>query len=181
LRYGDLFPNDITYTIGQSDYHKDWFFEQVPHALSDDWKNPEAKDPLDQRFGWVKQLGSNAWSAIGRGRETTWTIKFNMDATPKGRASLRLALAGADGNGGLAIAVNGKSAGTIRPVATNALRYNTDKSVWQEQTLAFDAALLKQGANEMQLTVPAGEVTSGVVYDYLRLELNEDFKTAGPP
>jgi rhamnogalacturonan endolyase len=180
LRYGDLFPNDITYTIGQSDYHKDWFFEQVPHALSDDWKNPEAKDPLNQRFGWVKQLGSNAWSAIGRGRETTWTIKFNMDATPKGRASLRLALAGADGNGGLAIAVNGKSAGTIRPVATNALRYNTDKSVWQEQTLAFDAALLKQGANEMQLTVPAGEVTSGVVYDYLRLELNEDFKTAGP-
>ena len=26
-----LFPNDITYTIGKSDYHKDWFFEQVPH------------------------------------------------------------------------------------------------------------------------------------------------------
>ena len=40
LRYGDLFPNDITYTIGKSDYHKDWFFEQVPHALSDAWKIP---------------------------------------------------------------------------------------------------------------------------------------------
>jgi len=40
VRYGDLFPNDITYTIGKSDYHKDWFFEQVPHALSDAWKNP---------------------------------------------------------------------------------------------------------------------------------------------
>jgi hypothetical protein len=26
----------------------------------------------------------------------------------------------------------------------------------------------------MQLTVPAGEVTSGVVYDYLRLELDEN-------
>ncbi len=26
----------------------------------------------------------------------------------------------------------------------------------------------------MTLTVPAGELTSGVVYDYLRLELNED-------
>jgi rhamnogalacturonan endolyase len=181
LRYGDLFPNDITYTIGQSDYHKDWFFEQVPHALSDAWKNPDAKDPLNQRFGWVRQLGSNAWSTIGRGRETTWTIKFNMDAAPKGRASLRVALAGADGNGGLAIAANGKSAGTIHPVATNALRYNTDKSVWQEQTLAFDAALLQQGANEMQLTVPAGEVTSGVVYDYLRLELNEDYQPAASP
>jgi rhamnogalacturonan endolyase len=38
----------------------------------------------------------------------------------------------------------------------------------------FDGALLKAGENEMQLTVPAGEVTSGVVYDYLRLELDEN-------
>ncbi len=71
------------------------------------------------------------------------------------------------------MAVNGKSVGTIRPVATNALRYNTNKGVWREYTQKFDAALLKPGENEMQLTVPAGELTSGVVYDYLRLELNE--------
>ena len=58
LRYAGLFPNDITYTIGKSDYHKDWFFEQVPHSMSDAWKNPEAKDPLNQRFGWVKVQGS---------------------------------------------------------------------------------------------------------------------------
>jgi len=37
-------------------------------------------------------------------------------------------------------------------------------------------ALLKPGENQMQLTVPAGEVTSGVVYDYLRLELDEKGK-----
>jgi rhamnogalacturonan endolyase len=181
LRYGELFPNDITYTIGQSDYHKDWFFEQVPHALSAAWKNPEAKDPLNQRFGWVKVQGSDTWRTIGQGRATTWTIKFNMDKTPKGQAALRVALAGADGGGGLIVAVNGQSAGAIRPTPTNALRYNTDKSVWQEHTLMFDAALLKQGENEMQLTVPAGEVTSGVVYDYLRLELDEDSKPASTP
>ena len=34
LRYALLFPNDITYTIGKSDYHKDWFFEEVPHATN---------------------------------------------------------------------------------------------------------------------------------------------------
>jgi rhamnogalacturonan endolyase len=34
VRYPLLFPNDITYTIGKSDYHKDWFFEQVPHGES---------------------------------------------------------------------------------------------------------------------------------------------------
>jgi rhamnogalacturonan endolyase len=187
LRYGDLFPNDITYTIGKSDYHKDWFFEQVPHALSDAWKNPEAKDPLNQRFGWMKAESlttypqtdtTGPWRIYGRGRATTWTIKFDMASAPKGQATLRVALAGADGNGGLAVAVNGKSAGVIQPTASNALRYNTDKSVWQQRALSFDAALMKPGENQMQLTVPAGELTSGVVYDYLRLELNEDYKPA---
>jgi rhamnogalacturonan endolyase len=175
LRYGGLFPNDITYTIGKSDYHKDWFFEQVPHALSDAWKNPDAKDPLHQPFGWMKvgTPGADMWQTIGRGRATTWTIKFNMDKAAPGEATLRVALAGADGNGGLAIGVNGQSVGTIRTTATNALRYNTDKSVWYEYAQKFDAALLKAGENDMTLTVPAGDLTTGVVYDYLRLEVNE--------
>ena len=183
VRYGDLFPNDITYTIGKSDYHKDWFFEQVPHALSDAWKNPGATDPLNQPFGWMKTAaaGEDMWRTIGRGRATTWTIKFNMDKASQGTATLRLALAGADGNGGLAVAVNGQNVGTIHPTATNALRYNTDTGVWQERDLAFDAALLKPGENEMQLTVPAGDLTSGVVYDYLRLELDANHKPDSTP
>jgi len=183
VRYGDLFPNDITYTVGKSDYHKDWFFEQVPHALSDAWKNPEAKDPLNQRFGWVKAgtAGQDMWRAIGRGRATTWTIKFNLDKASRGQAALRVALAGADGGGGLEVAVNGTSAGVIHPVATNALRYNTDTGVWEEYTQRFDAALLKAGENQIQLTVPAGDLCSGVVYDYLRLELDEDYKPGGTP
>jgi rhamnogalacturonan endolyase len=180
VRYPLLFPNDITYTIGQSDYHKDWFFEQVPHGESTAWLNPDAKDPANQRFGWIRTSspGQDMWRTIGHGRATTWTIKFNMDEAEHGQATLRVALAGADGNGGLAVAVNSQSVGTIRTIATNALRYNTDKGVWREYTLAFDAALLKQGENEMKLTVPAGDLTSGVVYDYLRLELNEDYKPA---
>ena len=175
VRYPLLFPNDITYTIGKSDYHKDWFFEQVPHGESTAWLNPEAKDPANQRFGWVKAgtPGQDMWRTIGRGRATTWTIKFNMDKAVQGQATLRIALGGADG-GGLAIGVNGKAVGAIRPVATNALRYNTDRGVWHEYSQPFDAALLRPGENEMTLTVPAGDLTSGVCYDYLRLELNEN-------
>jgi len=96
----------------------------------------------------------------------------------RGQATLRLALAGADGGGGLDVGVNGKSVGTIHPIATNALRYNTAMGVWQEQDLKFDASLLKWGENEMTLTVPAGDLTTGVVYDYLRLELDENGATA---
>jgi rhamnogalacturonan endolyase len=175
LRYGDLFPNDITYTIGKSDYHKDWFFEEVPHSLTDDWKNPRAVDPLNQRFGWVNNpTGTeDMWAAWGRGKATTWTIKFNAKKTAQGVAVLRIALAGADGNGGLAIGINGQPAGVVKPVATNALRYNTDTGVWYQYTQKFDATLLKDGENSMTLTVPAGDLTSGVVWDYLRLELND--------
>jgi rhamnogalacturonan endolyase len=199
LRYPLLFPNDITYTIGKSDYHKDWFFQQTPHSENTSWINPEAKDPANQRFGWIKAEsltqypqsdGAGPWRVYGRGRATTWTIKFNLDKATHGQASLRVALAGSDGTsglanpgapGGLAVAVNRQSVGSIHFISTNALRYNTNKGVWREYTLAFDAALLKAGENEMQLTVPAGELTSGVVYDYLRLELDENHQPAGTP
>ena len=86
----------------------------------------------------------------------------------------------ADGNGGLTVGINGKDVGTIRPVATNALRYNTDTGVWRQYALPFDAALLAPGQNKMTLTVPAGDLTTGVVYDYLRLELDQD-KPADAP
>jgi rhamnogalacturonan endolyase len=180
LRYALLFPNDITYTVGKSDYHKDWFFEEVPHELNTSWLNPDAKDPTNQRYGWMKlgTPGQDMWRTIGRGRATTWTIKFNMDKAEQGKATLRVALGGADGQGGLAIGVNGKPVGIIKPVATNALRYNTDRGVWHEYAQPFDATLLKEGENEMTLTVPAGELTSGVCYDYLRLELDENAPVA---
>jgi len=180
VRYPLVFPNDVTYTVGQSDYHKDWFFEQVPHGESTAWLNPNAKDPANQRFGWVHvgTPGEDMWRSIGRGRANTWKIKFKMDQAGKGLAALRVALAGSDGGGGLAVAVNGKPVGTIHTISTNALRYNTDRGVWREYTEKFDGSLLQAGDNEMQLTVPAGDLTSGVVYDYLRLELNED---AQPP
>jgi rhamnogalacturonan endolyase len=175
VRYPLLFPNDITYTIGRSDYHKDWFFEQVPHGESTAWLNPAAPDPANQRFGWVKAGTANEdrWRTIGRGRANTWTIKFTMDHAPQGLATLRVALAGSDGDGGLAVGVNGRPVGTIRHLATNALRYNTDKGVWREYLQPFAASRLKAGENEIQLTVPAGDLTTGVVYDYLRLELDE--------
>jgi len=191
LRYSGLFPNDITYTIGKSDYHKDWFFQEVPHSTTSAWLNPAAKDPYNQRFGWVALPTDtkDPWSQWGKGRATTWTVKFNMPKAAKGEAVLRIALAGADGGNGnepsvagnLSIGVNGQTVGTIHPVATNALRYNTNKGVWNQYIQKFEAGLLKQGENEMTFTVPAGDVTTGVVWDYLRLELNDGSKVYPTP
>ena len=194
LRYALLFPNDLTFTVGKSDWHKDWFFEEVPHATNLSFVNPEVKDPANQRFGWVKAESLDQypqtdqrgpWAVYGRGRETVWTIRFDMAKQARGRAALRVALAGVNGmRAGLAVTVNGHSAGAIgsgsdpdnSPLRnTDAIRYNTDRGLWQERTLNFDAALLKQGENTMTFTVPGGDLQSGVVWDYLRLELSEDF------
>jgi rhamnogalacturonan endolyase len=79
------------------------------------------------------------------------------------------------------VAVNGQPVGTIHPVATNALRYNTDKGIWRQYAQPFDGSLLKEGENEMQLTVPAGDLTTGVVWDYLRLELDENHEPPAAP
>jgi Polysaccharide lyase family 4, domain III len=48
--------------------------------------------------------------------------------------------------------------------------------VWSERDVAFDAAALKAGTNVLKLTVPAGSTTNGVIYDYLRMELDEKSK-----
>jgi rhamnogalacturonan endolyase len=182
LRYAGLFPNDITYTIGKSNPAKDWFFQETPHSTTTAWMNPAAKDPYNQRFGWVAipTTPGDPWGQWGRGKATTWTVKFNMAKASTGTAVLRISLAGADSTT-LTVGINGQTAGSIRPVATNALRYNTNKGVWNQYIVKYDATLMKAGENEMTFTVPAGDVTNGVVWDYLRLELNDGSKTYPTP
>jgi hypothetical protein len=35
------------------------------------------------------------------------------------------------------------------------------------------AALMQKGRNALKLTIPAGGLMNGIIYDYLRLELDE--------
>jgi rhamnogalacturonan endolyase len=63
----------------------------------------------------------------------------------------------------------------------NTTCYNSDKGLWQEWTLRFDAALLKPGENEMTFTVPGGDLQSGVVWDHVRFELDENHASDGTP
>jgi len=147
LEYSKLFPNDVSYTIGQSDYGKDWFFEQVPHA-----DHPDA-------------------TGRGSGRATTWTINFTLPQDLHGRAVLRLALTGVSARS-IDVSVNDKPAGTVSGLVYNAT-INRDgiQGSWVEKDVTFDASLMKEGKNVLKLTIPAGGLTSGIIYDYLRLEV----------
>ncbi len=153
LAYPKLFPNDVNYVIGQSDFHKDWFFEQVPHE-----ETPGDTD------------------GVGHGRATSWTIAFNLPEAPFGRATLRLALCGI-GARNLAATMNNQPIGTLTGLLYNAT-INRDGigGSWSEHDLAFDARLMHAGQNTLQLTIPAAGLTSGVMYDYLRLELDDGSK-----
>jgi rhamnogalacturonan endolyase len=152
-QYAKDFPNDVDYTVGKSDWHKDWNLMQVPH-----WDGKEIKTATGTNY---------------MGRATTWTIHFAMPAASKGKATLRLAFAGTEARS-LAVAVNDQPAGTVTGLMnTGAIHRDADRSYWQERDVAFDASLLHAGDNTIKLTVPEGQTTAGVEYDYLRLEVEE--------
>lgn len=159
LEYPKLFPDDVNYVVGRSNYRTDWFFEQVPHETN-------AADT----------------NGMGRGRSTTWSITFDLPQAPRGKATLRLAICGV-GTTRLDVSVNDKPAGAVSGLFYNAtIDRDGIGGLWNESDLSFDASMMKAGRNVMKLTVPAGRLTSGIMYDYLRLELNESSlaSTAGP-
>ena len=157
LEYARLFPNDVNYIIGKSDFHKDWYFEQVPHC----------EDPNN-----TIEKGNG----MGTGRSTTWTIRFNQPTAPHGKATLRLAICGVSARS-IEVTVNDKPAGSATGLGYNAT-INRDGigGYWVEKDVVFDASLMKAGENVMKLTIPAGGLTSGIIYDYLRLEVDASAK-----
>ena len=123
-----LFPNDITYTVGKSDCHKDWFFEQVPHGESDglaESRGEGSRQPAlwlgegrDRRRGHVAARSAGAGRPPGPS-SSTWTRPCKARRPCAWRwAAPTAAAAGCRRQR--------QDVGTIRPVSTNALRYNTD-------------------------------------------------------
>jgi rhamnogalacturonan endolyase len=160
IQYAKLFPDDVTFTIGKSKHADDWFFAHVPHN-----EDPQAR--VAPFFG-----------VIGQGRATPYTIRFTMPVAPNGKAILRLAICGT-GTRSLDVSVNGESVGqVVLGQPEGVITRHQVQGLWYERELEFDAARLKAGDNTLTLTVPAGSINDGVVYDYVRLELDDAEVTA---
>ncbi len=107
------------------------------------------------------------------GKPTTWTIRFSLSEVPTGRATLRIAFA-ANSAKSLEVGVNNQPAGKVEQLPDTAtIRRDGIRGYWFERDVTFEARLMKQGENTMQLTIPGGGAMSGIEYDYLRLELDE--------
>jgi rhamnogalacturonan endolyase len=159
LNYATLFPNDVNYIVGKSDFRKDWYFAHVPHN-----EDPNAKP--------------GGFSGItSPGRATPFSVTFDLTSPPKGKATLRFAICGT-ATRTVDVTVNDQPAGQLTTVGGDSIiaRHGI-QGIWYEREVAFDAALLKSGTNVLKLTVPAGPINNGILYDYLRLEIDETGKT----
>ncbi|XP_014503466.1 probable rhamnogalacturonate lyase C [Vigna radiata var. radiata] len=150
-RYAELYPNeDLIYTVGVSDYTKDWFFAQVTRKKED-----------------------------GSYQGTTWQIKFNLDDTEASKIyKLRLALASANVSE-LQVRVNDPgqdpplfTTGVIGKDFSIA-RHGIHGLYWLFN-IDVSGFFLEKGVNNLFLTqtVATGPLArfQGIMYDYIRLE-----------
>jgi rhamnogalacturonan endolyase len=155
LKYAELFPQDVNYIIGKSDFRKDWFFQHVPHN-----EDPEAK-------------ASPFFGVRSSGRATPYTVTFELPSTVNGKATLRFAICGT-GTRYIDVTVNGKQNGKVDGLTGDGvITRHGIQGIWYERDFFFDANLLHSGTNTIELSVPAGPVNNGIMYDYIRLELDE--------
>uniref|UniRef100_M4D2C4 Rhamnogalacturonan endolyase n=1 Tax=Brassica campestris TaxID=3711 RepID=M4D2C4_BRACM len=146
-RYKVSYPReDVTFTVGVSDYKKDWFFAH-----------------LNRRAG-EKKL-----------QATTWKIVFNLkQVSQTGNYTLRMALAAAN-TADILVRVNEPSSKPMFRTGLvgrdNAIARHGIHGLYRLFNIGVQRNLLKVGDNTIFLT--QNRVTSiftGVMYDYLRLE-----------
>jgi rhamnogalacturonan endolyase len=170
--YPREFPNDVDFVVGKSDWHRDWNYVQPPRFESRDIAAPagEEEEQQDTAAGMARYGRDNV-------RETTWQIHFQMTSQGSGKATLRLAFCGTHLGCHVEVFVNGKSVGDtgILP-STSTMQRDGIRAYWLERPVFFDGGLLTPGQNTIKLLSHANSWSQGVLYDYLRLELDDSAK-----
>uniref|UniRef100_A0A804HSV4 rhamnogalacturonan endolyase n=1 Tax=Musa acuminata subsp. malaccensis TaxID=214687 RepID=A0A804HSV4_MUSAM len=147
-RYADLYPaGDLNYTIGVSDYRKDWFYAQV-----------------------TRKDGQGSYQA------TTWQIRFRLDSVRRnGPYKLRVALA-ASHLSELQVRFNNPrvqpahfTTGLIG--RDNSIARHGIHGLYWLFSIDVESSWLLKGDNIIFLTQTRGQSPfNGVMYDYIRME-----------
>lgn len=118
-----------------------------------------------------------------------WTIRFDLNNSQRGKATLTLAMASVQSVGDLVVRCNDTEIGRLRfqgKTGSAAYRSGSQDSRYTLRTLEFDAALLKAGTNTITLemsgakpipTDPAEQAKAkrppgAIMYDAIRLEVD---------
>ncbi|GLT93697.1 hypothetical protein SLE2022_114760 [Rubroshorea leprosula] len=147
-RYTDLYPDeDLVYTVGFSDYSKDWFFAQL-----------------------VRKIGENTYQG------TTWQIKFKLENVDQsGTYRLRVAIASATLSE-LQVRVNDPTTNrplftTGLIGRDNAIARHGIHGLYMLYSVDIPGARFVEGENTIFFKQPrCNGPFQGIMYDYIRLE-----------
>ncbi|KAK9037810.1 hypothetical protein V6N11_022710 [Hibiscus sabdariffa] len=147
-RYSDFYPEgDLVYTVGTSNYSRDWFFAHVP-----------------------RKAGNNTY------RPTTWQIKYNLqDVNENGTYTLQLALAAAS-FAEVQVEFNNPNARrpyftTKRIGYDNVVARHGIHGLYRLYSINVPGYRFRKGENTIYLTQTRSlNSFDAVMYDYIRLE-----------
>ncbi|XVF59126.1 hypothetical protein PTKIN_Ptkin07bG0250300 [Pterospermum kingtungense] len=147
-RYSDIYRHgDLVYTVGVSNYSKDWFFAHVPRTVGDNVTRP-----------------------------TTWQIKFNLKyVNTRGNYTLQLALASAS-YAEVQVRFNKPDSirpyfTTERIGYDNAVARHGIHGLYRLYSINVDGNRFREGDNTIFLTQARAQGKfNAVMYDYIRLE-----------
>ncbi|MDF2935326.1 MAG: lyase [Paenibacillaceae bacterium] len=108
------------------------------------------------------------------GKRPVYTIHFNLDQVPQGKAALTLGFSSTRGDVVFESAINGTS---LTPIPfdydddTGASMRGAEYGIYRNRVLTFDASLLKEGSNTLTLNLSkVDDWLKNVGYDFIRLE-----------
>ncbi|WP_345715176.1 polysaccharide lyase family protein [Luteolibacter yonseiensis] len=143
LKYRTDFPNGVDYTVGRSDWRKDWHICQ-PLELSED----------------CRVLG-----------DSTWKVRFSLEKVPADGTRLRISFCGSRQGSELGLSLNGSGIGSTGPLPENGTMHrDSSRGYWFERGFDIPAARLREGENVLELRLSGSQWHQGVLYDCLRME-----------
>lgn len=143
LRFKEDFPKGVDYTVGRSDWKKDWHICQ----------------PLDL---------TKECEVLG---PSVWKVRFPMEAAPADGAVLRVSLCGSREGSSLSLALNGHELAKPEFLPENGVMHRDScRGMWMDRSYPVSAAWLKEGENVLTLRLDGNVWHQGILYDCIRLE-----------
>lgn len=174
-RYPAAFPNDVTFTVGESKANQDWNYAHWSiYKNNPAWTIRFKMQPTSDQ-----STPTNTINTIPASGQARLTIGFTAAHPPRGRRTQ------------LQVAVNGQPVETITLARTGTAGYRSGSmdSKYNVRRIEFDTALLEPGMNEITLQHldakkidDSGRWARGVghvMYDALRLEIKPNKKPKG--
>eukprot|EP00897_Mesotaenium_endlicherianum_P010970 jgi/Mesen1/9901/ME000070S09188 len=156
--HSQAFPDrDLVYTVGSSDWTRDWWWAQVVREKTD-----------------------------GTCAPTTWEVKFRLERVEKGNYTLRIALA-ASNFAAIQLRINDPHKerpyfDTMQLGQENVIARSAAHGLYHEFTYTCPPAYLRAGDNSFYFTQrKAPNIMVAVQYDYLRLEAPAPPSQPQPP